>query len=78
MATLTSKGRITIPKPIRDYLIIRAGQWLEFWIDAAGCVIMQPRNRDVRDLKGIVRSSRRHRAKLRPSINGLPTTRQSG
>jgi len=73
MATLTSKGRITIPKPVRDYLIIRAGQRLEVWIDAAGCVIMQPRNRDVRDLKGIVRSSRRKSVFVEERNQAIPT-----
>ena len=73
MATLTSKGRITIPKPVRDYLIIRAGQRLEVWIDAAGCVIMQPRNRDVRELKGIVRSSRRKSVSVEEKNQAIAT-----
>jgi len=73
MATLTSKGRITIPKQIRDYLKLRAGQRLEFWIDAAGRVIMQPRNRDVRELKGIVRSSRRKSVSVEEMNKAIPT-----
>jgi AbrB family looped-hinge helix DNA binding protein len=73
MATLTSKGRITIPKPIRDYLKLRADQRLEFWIDAAGRVIMQPRNRDVRELKGIVRSSRRKSVSVEEMNKAIPT-----
>jgi len=58
-STLTSKGQITIPKEIRDHLKIRTGTRLEFRIASDGRVVMQPRSRDVRELKGIVRSSRR-------------------
>jgi antitoxin PrlF len=41
MAALTSKGRLTIPREIREYLNLRPGV------------------RDVRELKGILRSPRR-------------------
>ncbi len=58
-STLTSKGQITIPKEIREYLKIRPGTRLEFRIASDGHVLMQPRSRDVRDLKGIIRSTRR-------------------
>jgi AbrB family looped-hinge helix DNA binding protein len=58
-STLTSKGQITVPKEIRDHLKLRTGQRLEFQVAADGRVVMRPRSRDVRDLKGIVRTSRR-------------------
>lgn len=58
-STLTSKGQITVPKEIRDHLKLRTGQRLEFQVVADGRVLMRPRSRDVRELKGIVRSSRR-------------------
>ena len=58
-STLTSKGQITVPKEIRDHLKLRTGQRLEFEVAADGRVVMRPRSRDVRDLKGIVRTSRR-------------------
>jgi len=44
---------------IRDHLKLRTGQRLEFQVAADGRVVMRPRSRDVRDLKGIVRTSRR-------------------
>jgi antitoxin PrlF len=58
-STLSSKGQITIPKEIRDHLKLRTGNRLEFRIARDGHVVMQPRCRDVRELKGIVRSPRR-------------------
>src|SRR5216684_3756796 len=53
---LTSKGQITLPKEIRDRLKLRPGHRLEFHITREGTVLLRPRNRDIRELKGIVRS----------------------
>ena len=58
-STLTSKGQITIPKEIREHFKLRAGHRLEFQIATNGLVVMRPRNRDVRELKGILRPKRR-------------------
>jgi len=58
-STLTTKGQITIPKEIREHLKLRAGHRLEFQIGTDGLVVMRPRNRDVRELKGILRPKRR-------------------
>ena len=55
-STLTSKGQITLPKEIREYLNLRPGHRLEFEITPEGAVFLRPRNRDIRALKGIVRS----------------------
>jgi antitoxin PrlF len=53
-ATLTAKGQTTVPKEIRDHLGLRAGDRLEFLIDAQGCVVLLPVNVDVADLKGML------------------------
>jgi len=58
-STVTSKGQITIPKEIRERLRLRTGHRVEFQIDTAGQVILKPRNRDVRSLYGMIRSSRK-------------------
>lgn len=41
-STLTSKGQVTIPKRIRDRLGLRVGTRLEFRIDAAGKLVVEP------------------------------------
>jgi antitoxin PrlF len=63
-STVTSKGRITIPKEIRERLRLRPGNRVEFQIDAAGQVILKPQNRDVRSLYGIIRSPRKRAVTL--------------
>lgn len=55
-STLTSKGQITIPKQIRERLHLRKGHRVEFLVERGGRVVLVPRTRDVRSLKGIVRS----------------------
>ena len=58
-AILTSSGRITIPKEIRERMRFRTGQCLDFRIGPHRVVVIRPRPRDVRELKGIVRTRRR-------------------
>lgn len=40
--TLTSKGQVTIPKHIRDELQLQPGAAVEFTVNAAGEVVLQP------------------------------------
>ena len=58
-STLTTRGRATIPKAIREHLRLRAGQRLDFRIDRHGRLVVIPRARDIRELKGILRFDRR-------------------
>lgn len=60
-ATLTSKGQITIPKPVRDHLKIEAGDRLSFVMQADGSVVVRPIVRDLRELAGFL-----HRPGRRP------------
>jgi AbrB family looped-hinge helix DNA binding protein len=57
--TLTTKGQVTIPKPIREQLRLHTGQRLDFQVDRDGRLIVKPRARDIRELKGILRSDRK-------------------
>ena len=59
VSTLTSKGQITIPKEIREQFRLRMGQRVEFHVTPKGELMLRPGNRDVRLLKGIIRSSNR-------------------
>jgi len=52
-ATLTSKGQLTIPKPIRDQLRLHAGDRLEFFVQEGGHVEMIPKKSSMTELKGM-------------------------
>ena len=54
VATLTSKGQVTIPKPIRDHLHLKIGDRLEFLLQDDGQVILVPATVDVAELEGIL------------------------
>lgn len=56
ISTVTTKGQITIPKPIRDHLKLRTGHRVEFYVDSKGRVVLQPLQGDIRELRGMVRS----------------------
>lgn len=43
LSTLTSKGRITIPKPIRNQLGISPGDLLEFVTTPMGQIVLLPK-----------------------------------
>lgn len=53
-STLSSKGQITIPKELRQKLRLQVGHRIEFTLDASGNMILRPRNKDIRSLKGII------------------------
>jgi antitoxin PrlF len=54
-ATLTTKGRVTIPKPIRDHLHLAPGDKVKFFIQPDGHVVILPKL-PVTALKGMFRS----------------------
>jgi AbrB family looped-hinge helix DNA binding protein len=59
--TVTSKGQVTIPKRIRDFLRVKSGDRIDFEIDPHGTVIVRPAGTDVGALKGVL-----HRPQRRP------------
>ena len=58
-ATLTSKGRMTLPKAIRDRLRLKPGDRIDFDFDDGGDVIMRPVTRSALDMIGFMRRSGR-------------------
>ena len=53
-ATVTSKGQVTIPKPIRDRLHLEPGDKIDFILDEAGDVRVTPVTAPVARLRGMV------------------------
>ena len=53
-ATLTSKGRITIPKTIRDRLQMKAGDKMAFTLMPDGVVLMRVKNKRLVDVAGLL------------------------
>ena len=53
-AVITSKGQITIPKPVRDGLGVETGDRVEFVELKRGVYTVVAATRDIRDLKGVV------------------------
>jgi antitoxin PrlF len=53
-AILTSKGQITIPKPVRDGLGVESGDRVEFVELERGVYTVVAATRDIRDLKGMI------------------------
>jgi antitoxin PrlF len=62
--TLTSKGQLTLPKSIRQFLRVKAGDPVDFVIDDDGRVIVRPATVDVRSLKGLLRRPGRRAVKV--------------
>ena len=54
LATITSKGQVTVPKPIRDSLHLRPGDKLNFLLDD-GELRVAPVKSPVTALKGMLR-----------------------
>lgn len=54
VSTMTSKGQITLPKEVRDYLHAQPGTQIRFTIRENGEIVLKAVNRSVRDLKGML------------------------
>ena len=52
--TITSKGQVTVPKPIRDRLHLRPGDKLDFLLDEGNRLRVEPVTAPVTRLKGIL------------------------
>jgi len=60
IATLTSKGQITLPKEIRDQLKLEPGSRIDFVVDRKGKVTLKPLNDDLESLCGMLKSRAKH------------------
>jgi AbrB family looped-hinge helix DNA binding protein len=56
-ATVTSRGRITIPADIRKALGVSAGEQITFTQLGDGSIVIRPKTRSLADLGGILKKS---------------------
>ena len=56
LATLTTKGQITLPKEIRDRLGLSAGSILDFAILPDGSIVARAVKPDARRIRGVLKS----------------------
>ncbi len=64
-ATVTSKGQITIPLPVRQRLGLRTGDRVDFFFEPNGRVVLQPKKIPFEQLCGIVKSRRKRPLSVR-------------
>ncbi len=53
-STLTSKGQLTVPKEVREYLGLKTGDKIHFVVNRAGKVELTPVKTRLADLKGML------------------------
>ena len=56
---ITSKGQVTIPKPVRDKLKLHTGDRLDFIVEPDGTARIVPVTASIKELKGLVPAPRR-------------------
>lgn len=52
LATMTSKGQVTIPKTVRDSLRLNSGDRIDFVLTGQGEVVLRPVTKRVDDVYG--------------------------
>lgn len=55
IATITSKGQVTIPREIRKKLLLHSGDRLDFMLNEQGEIVLRPFTRRVDDVFGRLR-----------------------
>lgn len=62
IATITSKGQITLPKDIREKLHLEAGEKIDFRVDEdSGTATLIPLNKSVDDVFGVLHNARKRK-----------------
>ena len=59
LATITSKGQVTIPKEVRESLMLNPGDKIEFVVTEKREVFIRPVSRKVDEIYGILHKSGR-------------------
>jgi AbrB family looped-hinge helix DNA binding protein len=58
-STITSKGQVTVPKEIREYLRLKPGDRIDFVKEDSGRISLQAINTDFLSMRGILKSKRK-------------------
>ena len=64
-ATVTTKGRVTIPKSVRNLLGIKSGDQVDFVITDRGDVVLRGVGGDIRELRGMLKRDRSRSVSVR-------------
>ena len=76
IATLTSKGQVTLPRDIRKKLHLEAGEKVEFRVDEkTGTAIMVALNKHVDDVFGMLNRKKRQKTLKIEEINSALKTK---
>jgi len=59
VATITSKGQVTIPKGVRSILGLKAGDRIDFVINADGSVSVKPIATQLDDVQGMLKTKKK-------------------
>lgn len=71
IATLTTKGQVTIPKEVRDHLELETGDRVSFVIQDDGSVMVRPLTRPVQDLAGLLQRPGRRPVSVKGMNEGI-------
>lgn len=74
LATLTSKGQLTLPKEIRERLGLTAGSRLDFNIDDKGMIVARPVATTALGLAGLLKRPGRKPVSLRAMNDAIEAT----
>jgi AbrB family looped-hinge helix DNA binding protein len=77
-ATITSKGQVTLPKRVRDELGLKVGDLVEFIIESGGRVHLRACNRDITELRGMLREPGRKPVSISDMAPSFGRGRRSG
>lgn len=71
IATLTSKGQVTIPAAVRQRLGLKTGDRVDFALAPDGRVVLTPQRTPFEDLRGILGGRRRRPVPVREMDDGI-------
>lgn len=59
IATITSKGQVTIPKGVRSILGVKAGDRIDFYVNLDGSVSVRPIATELDDVQGMLKTDKK-------------------